>query len=433
MISIAFLMGALVTAASSEKAGDDTLKRENTVHLIRPADTLPGTTPWDLKALSGPPGLEWGEGKEVRSLYYRGEPYRGKPTRVFAYYATPGSLAGDPGKDKSLPAVVLVHGGGGRAFDRWARLWAGRGYAAIAMDLAGCGPDGKRLPDGGPGQGDEEKFRRMDQPVTDQWTYHAVADVILAHSLILSFPGVDAGRTAVTGISWGGYLTCIVAGLDDRFRAAVPVYGCGFLHENSCWVGEFKRMTPQHRERWVQLWDPSRYVGSASMPVLFVNGGRDFAYPPDSHAKTYDLVRSPKNLHFVPELAHGHIFDRPGAVEVFIDHHLKGKTPLARIGVPEIGRKRVTAIVDAKTKLVSAQLHYTSDRLPGNNRARKWISRPAAIEPPGITSELPPPKATIWFLTVKDERGTIVSSQLMFPAGATPGNRKEASANRAGL
>ena len=27
------------------------------------------------------------------------------------------------------------------------------------MDLAGCGPDGKRLPDGGPDQSDGEKFR----------------------------------------------------------------------------------------------------------------------------------------------------------------------------------------------------------------------------------------------------------------------------------
>jgi dipeptidyl aminopeptidase/acylaminoacyl peptidase len=131
-------------------------------------------------------------------------------------------------------------------------------------------------------------------------------------------------RTAITGISWGGYLTCIVAGLDDRFEAAVPIYGCGFLAENSTWLGQFDKMGPQNRERWVQLWDPSMYVGSASMPMLFVNGGTDFAYPPDSHAKTYDLVQSRKNLHFVPQLKHGHVFDRPQAIEVFIRHHLEG-------------------------------------------------------------------------------------------------------------
>jgi hypothetical protein len=42
--------------------------------------------------------------------------------------------------------------------------------------------------------------------MTDQWSYHAVANVILAHSLLLSFGDVDKERTAVTGISWGGYM-----------------------------------------------------------------------------------------------------------------------------------------------------------------------------------------------------------------------------------
>jgi dienelactone hydrolase len=40
---------------------------------------------------------------------------------------------------ESFPGIVLVHGGGGAAFAKWAELWAKRGYAGIAMDLAGCG------------------------------------------------------------------------------------------------------------------------------------------------------------------------------------------------------------------------------------------------------------------------------------------------------
>ena len=36
----------------------------------------------------------------------------------------------------------------------------------------------------------------------------------------------------MTGISWGGYLTCLVASLDSRFIAAAPVYGCGFYDES---------------------------------------------------------------------------------------------------------------------------------------------------------------------------------------------------------
>ena len=111
------------------------------------------------------------------------------------------------------------------------------------MDLGGCGPDRKLLPDGGPNQSDTVKFGAIDQVPENQWTYHSVANVILAHSLIRTFKEVDAKRTAVTGISWGGYLTCIIAGLDSRFKAAVPVYGCGFLHENSFWLNNFAKMT----------------------------------------------------------------------------------------------------------------------------------------------------------------------------------------------
>src|SRR5262249_5262137 len=155
------------------------------------------------------------------------EPYKGKPTRVFAYYAEPEKVNG------KLPAMVLVHGGGGTAFPEWAQLWAKRGYVALAMDLAGHGEKRKRLPDGGPNQDDAARCGKND--VKEMWSYHAVAAVIRGHSLLRSLPNVDAEHIGITGISWGGYLTCIVAGVDDRFKVAIPVYGCGFIHENSAW------------------------------------------------------------------------------------------------------------------------------------------------------------------------------------------------------
>ena len=409
--AVVLLAGSLCSAAGNPRQ-------------ITPADTLPKTTPWDLKALSAAPAFKWTANsvKGVRALHYSGPAYKGKPTRVFAYYATPGSMAGDASKDKNLPAMVLVHGGGGTAFDRWVQLWAKRGYAAISMDLAGCGPKRKRLEDGGPDQGDGTKFGAIDQPNTDQWTYHAVANVILAHSLIQSFDEVDADRTALTGISWGGYLTCIVMGLDNRFKVSVPVYGCGFLQDNSCWLGWFKKMSDdKQRAKWVRLWDPSSYAGSASMPVLFVNGGKDFAYPPDSHAKTAALVKAPgKNMRFVPNLRHGHIFDRPKAVEVFIGHYLRKGVALPVVAPASVAGDKAIATVTTKTKLSSASLHYTTEKLPGSPKSRKWIEKPAAIAGNSITAEAPPRDATIWFLTVTDERKVLVSSELVFPAKSIP-------------
>lgn len=389
------------------------------------ADSLPKTTPWNLESLSQTPEFEWSEGKTVRSLYYRSEPFKGKPTRVFAYYASPGTLANDPAKDNNLPGIVLVHGGGGTAFSEWAQLWASRGYAAIAMDLAGCGPKYERMPDGGPGQSDSVKFGEIQAPITDQWTYHAVANVIRAHSLIRSFPEVDSKRTALTGISWGGYLTCIVAGLDNRFKAAVPVYGCGFLHENSVWLKQFEKMSTENKAKWIQLWDPSMYVGSAAMPMLFVNGGKDFAYPPDSFAKTYALVKLPKNIRFTPYLRHGHIFDRPKGIEVFIKHHLGNGVPLARICSVSVKGDCVKATVETKTKLVAAELHYTLDSLSITPAKRKWLKQKATIKQMDIIATLPNEDITVWFLTLEDERNTKVSSQLIFPGNKKNHNKQE--------
>jgi len=281
--------------------------------VIVPAPELPASLPWDLAALSQPPAFEWlDETSPVRSLLYAGEPFEGHATRVFAYYATPASIGGgDAGQASATatkgpwPGVVLVHGGGGTAFAEWVTLWAKRGYAAIAMDLAGSRPDPAgtkknavvRMPDGGPGQEHKDKFDTIATPETsDDWPYHAVANVIRAHSLLRSFPDVDPSRTAITGISWGGYTTCLVASLDNRFRAAVPVYGCGHLRDNSCWLGDFERIGSEQAARWTERYDPGAYLSACRVPIFFVNGTNDFAYPLDSHMKSHaDVQHAPKN------------------------------------------------------------------------------------------------------------------------------------------
>jgi dienelactone hydrolase len=387
--------------------------------LLRPerqAQSPSAIQPWDLAVLRRPPQYQWADRQgPVWSLYYEGQLYRGKPTHVFAYYASPATLGAEAAGGKRFPGVVLVHGGGGTAFREWAELWAKRGYAAIAMDLAGCGPDKKRLPDGGPDQSDETKFGAIDGPPQDQWTYHAVADVILAHSLLRSFKEVDARHTAVTGISWGGYLTCIVAGVDNRFKAAVPVYGCGFLHENSAWLPRFAKMTPEQRDKWVRLWDPSRYIGAAKMPVLFVNGTNDFAYPLDSYAKTYGLVKGRHQVRITVNMPHGHPQGwAPAEIGLFIDSCLRGGQPLPMVSRPKVVHSQVLAQARPKTHLVEAALHYTTQTGPINKR--QWQTVPGRVDGSHIITQAPPQEATIWFLTATDDRWAVVSSELVFAA-----------------
>ena len=235
--------------------------------------------------------------------------------------------------------------------------------------------------------------------------------MVLAHSLIRTFEGVDPDRTGVIGISWGGYLTCIVAGLDHRFKAALPMYGCGFLRENSAWKApHFASMSPEWAAKWVKLWDPSSYVGSATMPMFFVNGSNDFAYPLDSYARTYALVRSPKNIRIEVGMAHGHIFDVKECL-MFFDHQLKGEPALPRVTRMGIDGDKVRAEVESPKKLVSAELCYTTGGHQDNEK-RPWVRTPLTVVGDRVGGDRPPPGATVYFVNVTDERGATVSSGL---------------------
>jgi dienelactone hydrolase len=371
--------------------------------------TIAATTqhgPWNISELSAAPAVTWGAPSGlVQELYYEGEPFHGKPTRVFAYLGRPTNSLSKP-----TPAMVLVHGGGGKAFDKWAEHWAKRGYVALAMDLAGNGPDG-RLADGGPEQSDEAKFRNFNETDADEmWTHHAVAAVMRGHSLLRSLPGVDANRVGITGISWGGYLTCIVAGIDGRFRVAVPVYGCGFLGENSYWTDKsLAAMTPEARELWLRLFDPSQYVGGVNYPILFVNGTTDFAYPLDSYQKTYRLVPDKwRNISVAVNRPHGHIWTFP-EVDAFVDSALIEEPSLVRIGAPQVESGQLSASVDRVTGFKELSLCYTTDS--GVWQQRKWQTIPARIEDGHVTAELPSARPVVAFLAIVDDAGRHVSSE----------------------
>jgi dienelactone hydrolase len=339
------------------------------------------TGPWDLGALRQAPRVEWGERADlVQALFYEGEPFDGKPTRIFAYLARPEG-------EGPFPAMVLVHGGGGRAFKDWAEHWARRGYVALAMDTAGHGKDKARLPDGGPDQDDGTKFHPFtDAEVREMWTYHAVAAVIRGHSLLASLPEADAARVGITGISWGGYLTCIVAGLDDRLKVAVPVYGCGFLGDNSYWKdGNFDPMPPDLRERWLRNFDPSRYLAGVRCPILFLNGTNDFAYPLDSMRKSYELVDEKlRNISIIVEMKHGHLWQFP-EVDAFADAALRGGRKFAHLAPAKVAGGLASCTVD--DAVASACLHFTVDS--GEWQKRVWQTVPAETTSRGVVAPLP--------------------------------------------
>ena len=367
---------------------------------------------WDVKALSKAPAYRPAPGfksEGLQAIFFDGLPYQGKPTRVFAWLGLPKRAAGE-----KVPGMVLVHGGGGTAFDTWVRLWVERGYAAIAMDTCGCVPQGKygkwtRHEAGGPpGWGG---WNQIDWPHADQWTYHAVADAVLAHSLLRSLPEVDTQRVGLTGISWGGYLTSILAGVDARFKFAVPVYGCGFTNEHG-FAASVARLGPERCARWMRWWDPSSYLAGAAMPMLWVTGSNDFAYTLNALQKSYRLPTGPHTLAIRLRMPHGHgaAGEQPKEIHAFADSFCKNGPPLARI--VEQGRKGgdLWLTYQSSCPIAKAELNYTCD--VGRWQDRKWVAIPAQLdaEKKRVSAALPA-GAKVSYFNLFDDRGCAVSSE----------------------
>lgn len=374
---------------------------------------------WDLSVLMQVPDCYDVQSSELKSpcgirpLYFEGLNYQGKPTRVFAWLGVP-SDGGD-----SVPGIVLIHGGGGTAFHDWVKLWVDRGYAAIAIDTTGSTPEavhGMEIPHprhtyAGPAFDDGAFAAAMDS-VTDQWMYHAVADTILAHSLLASLPEVDSQRIGISGVSWGGGISEIAVSLDDRFCFAAPVYGCGHLGENSYWLEtDFQKLDPEIARRWIELWDPGMYLGNARLPMLFCNGTNDKHFRPDSWQKTYRDVRGPVTLSMKIRMPHDHPpAGDPAEILVFADSIVRQGSALPMIQEQGYSERAAWLRWESDVPIDSVEFVYTADE--GNWVQREWHSLQATIKGSEQTAEVSiPTECSACYFNLIDTRGCIVSSE----------------------
>ena len=373
--------------------------------------------PWDLERLFQVPKWEktnTAAKPGMTGLLYDAIPVHGKRVQVFAYYRAPVGTAPEGG----WPAVVCVHGGGGTAFDEWVQKWNYRGYAAISMDLEGHYPikasmgehKGSRIPTENPGLKRLGIFKNYQDPIEEQWYYHAVAQVIQAHSLIRSFPEVNEDKIGITGISWGGTLTSTVMGVDHRLKFAIPVYGCGFLPDSDGNQGLV--ITPGPYSDFVnQYYDGSAYFSNVTIPTLWVNGTNDKHFPLPSTQQSAKAVKGPATLRFELRMKHGH---GPGwrlqEIYAFADSIVKDGLPLVKLRKPKIIGDQVTVSFSSATKVTQSELLYTRDTTLWPQR--KWETTPATISDSMISATVPD-EASVVFFNLTDERGMMVSSEFV--------------------
>lgn len=164
------------------------------------------------------------DGLVLRTIKYTSEINAGFKVRIIAYYGFP--IGG-----KNLPAILHLHGAGQNATLAYVKYWAQRGYATLSINWGGRAlednPANGRT-DWGPIKGDMGTFKANGR--ANPWYHYTIAGR-RALTFMEQQPEVDPARLGVFGISMGGRLTWLVAGLESRLRCAASVYGATLMDE----------------------------------------------------------------------------------------------------------------------------------------------------------------------------------------------------------
>lgn len=366
---------------------------------------------WDLDKLQELPEFEYLDStSRVREIIFKGVDINGESRKVFAYYTNPDILKTGESQGGKFPGVVLISGGSQPAFKEWVERWALEGYAAITCDYG----NNREMPGGMPKSSMEEVYNAISGGVKAIRAYRTTATVIQAHTILLNFPEVIKDKTAVTGISWGGFQTCIVSGLDNRFKAAAPVYGCAF-HDEIIFKRELEdRMDEKGKELWMSSVDPKNYLKFSKCPTLFITGDNDGCFDIIPFDKTTKLIpKSNRYIRITPNMGHDHpIGWRPREIPIFFNSILKDEVPLARVENYKIGDELLSFDYKSSMTITGAKFYYTNDTLSINEK-RVWSSISADIFEDRVESKTPEEGFVMGFLYITDIMGLSVSSELI--------------------
>lgn len=370
-----------------------------------------------------------------QAYFIDGATYNGQITKVFCYVGFP---AGASASSK-VPAMVLVHGGGGTAYSQWVKYWNDRGYAAIAMDTEGAVPSGNSASKGSIGAVDTDGAYKIENntpvniwhpynhgpqnacfmdgnlAIESQWFYQAVASVIASNSFLRSFPQVDTSRIGITGISYGSYLTSITCAYDSRFACAAPVYGSLGQQDTDTYFGALIR---RFYTSTAEIWDDVNTLAQTDTPFLFVTGDKDDYFSVDATAKNAHVMKNAR-IQYVNAFPHSHGYGSVNAgghlttLLSFVDSYCNGGIPLIRVtGNPTTESATTYIEIPSGVSVQSATLYYTTrDHFATDTNSDPWLANEQGY---GYYSGLK--ESATWYTSaVTVSGGTLTAS---IPSGA---------------
>lgn len=206
--------------------------------------------------------------------------------RVQAFLVRP------PGFDpsKKWPLVHMIHGGPYGSFgDTWhfrwnAQAFAANGYLVTMVNFHGSSSFG-------------EKFSRS---ILGDWGGKPAEDVLAATDALVARGFVDESRMAITGGSYGGYLTCWLATQTPRFKCAIAhaavfnlssLYGSDVTQGTDLEFGSVPWGDASARDRFGR-WDPARFTHGYATPMLVIHGELDYRVPATQGLELYGILKA---------------------------------------------------------------------------------------------------------------------------------------------
>lgn len=227
----------------------------------------------------------------------------------------PGWIMRDPDATGPQPLLVDIHGGPHNAWNGAAEVvhlyhheLVARGWTVLLLNSRGS-------------DGYGEEFYRA---VSGQWGVSDAADFIEPIDELVTERLVDDARIAVTGFSYGGYMTCYLTSRTDRFAAAV---GGGVISDLRSAAGTNDNRRALSVTEWGGgFWaDADRYaamspitqVDQVRTPTLLLHGGADVRCPLDQARQWHTALRElgvETEIVVYPWASHNMLFDSPPRV-----------------------------------------------------------------------------------------------------------------------
>ncbi len=193
-----------------------------------------------------------------------------------------------PGFDPSrrYPAILRIHGGPhaafGDAFNHYVAVLSAAGYVVVWTNPRGSGSYG-------------EAFTRA---VIGDWGGKDSQDILMGLDSVVSEGYIDPERVAVTGGSYGGFMTFWLIGHTARFRCAVsevPVSNLlsffGTSDIGATW-GEMEwEANPWDDPDRLLRHSPLMYARNVTTPVLITANEADHRCPPEQAEQFYMALR----------------------------------------------------------------------------------------------------------------------------------------------